>query len=217
MKSLEQHLREEHSPIFADGSTGAYCMIRGWIKEGEIPETLLDRKPELLQQLTTDYVGAGAQIVLTPTFSATERLLGLQFPDREITDTAVASLNERAANLTRDAARRVNPDTYVVGSIGQLGDFLEPYGGFTEEVVKGLIRAQVTGLRAGEVDGIVIETQWDPTLAGLMVKAARDVYNGPVGVTASFERYDEVQDQWWTQWGKAPAEFMRMAYELQLP
>lgn len=195
MIPLERRLQQGPYPLWADGATGTEFQIRKLIKPGEPPESLLLTNEPAVIALAREYVTAGAEVILTNTFGATLRRLGLQL-DSIKTPEDVTRFNTKAARLAREAAGN---NSYVVGSIGPLGELVEPYGTISYEEAVSFFRDQVKGLIAGEVDGIVCETAWDIKLRGngkqgeveAAIEAIRQEDPGgriPFGVTMSFDR-----------------------------
>jgi 5-methyltetrahydrofolate--homocysteine methyltransferase len=126
-------------------------------------------RPDIVSEICTSYIGAGADVLATNTFNAnaiSQGDYGLQDRAREI--------NLAAAKITRDcadAAMASDPSRprFVVGALGPTNKTLsvspnvnDPgYRAVTFDEVKDIYREQVDGLLDGGVDFILIETVFD--------------------------------------------------------
>src|SRR3954447_15204456 len=107
--------------IIYDGAMGTQIQERNlsvkedyWDNEG-CSEILVLSRPDVVRDIHTDYFKAGADIVETNTFGATDIVLGeydLQAKTREINRVAVQLAKEAAAAFTDGKPR------FVAGSIG---------------------------------------------------------------------------------------------------
>src|SRR5512136_3065795 len=86
--------------LVADGATGTNLQGVG-LKPGSAPEEWVFDQPDQILSLQQAFVDAGSDIVLTCTFGGTRiRMKESRYADR------VVELNQRAADLAREAARR---------------------------------------------------------------------------------------------------------------
>src|SRR5690606_9548137 len=107
-------------------------------------------QPELVLEVHTAYVKAGAELLETNSYGANRaklRQYGLEERVREI--------NARAAELARQAARG---QALVGGAMGPLGIRIEPYGPTSAEEARAMFREQAEGLLEGGVEFFVLET-----------------------------------------------------------
>jgi S-methylmethionine-dependent homocysteine/selenocysteine methylase len=108
--------------LLLDGATGTELQRRG-VDTG-LPlwsARALLQAPEVLHAIHADYVAAGADILTTNTFRTHRRTLaraGLGERTRELTQLAV--------KIARDAARQVDRQVFVAGSIAPLEDCYSP-------------------------------------------------------------------------------------------
>jgi 5-methyltetrahydrofolate--homocysteine methyltransferase len=132
-------------------------------------EALCLTRPEIIEKIHRDYLDAGADIIETNTFNATE-ISQADFGLQEY----VSEINRVAAQVARKAVEHVmtrNPEKkrYVAGSIGPLNrtlsisrDVHDPgRRDVTWVQVKEAYRAQVAALIEGGVDLLLVETTFD--------------------------------------------------------
>ena len=154
-------------------------------------ELLLLTKPEVIEEIHTQYLQAGADIVETNTFSGTT--IGLhdflfqeeppngrkdpEFFQRVVDDPVLRSLahemNVAAAQIARRAADRIGNETgqrrFVAGSFGPMPvtaslspDVNDPsFRAVTFEQIRQSYMDQVLGLLEGGVDVLLVETVFD--------------------------------------------------------
>jgi 5-methyltetrahydrofolate--homocysteine methyltransferase len=126
-------------------------------------------RPEIVSEICTAYLEAGADIVATNTFNANAISLadyGIAAMAREI-NMAAASLTRRCADAA--TARDPAKPRFVVGALGPTNKTLSVspdvnnpgYRAVSFDEVKGIYREQVDGLLDGGVDFILIETVFD--------------------------------------------------------
>jgi len=139
-------------------------------------ENLVLTRPELVEQMHSDYFAAGADIAETNTFGSTPLVLaeyGLEAKTHEI--------NVRAAQLARAAAEKFSTKDrlrWVAGSMGPTTKAISVTGGITfEELVKHF-EAQAAGLIEGGVDYLLVETSQD----------TRNIKAAIFGIQNAFER-----------------------------
>jgi 5-methyltetrahydrofolate--homocysteine methyltransferase len=165
--------------LIGDGATGSFLMEHG-LKPGECPESLNLSKPEILSDVASRYVEAGAEIVETNTFGGSAlKLAAYGLGDR------TGEINRRAVEAVREA---VDGRAYVSGSCGPCGQMLEPYGEATPDEVRDSFRRQIDALAAAGIDLLCIETMIDLSEAKLAIEAARSISADlPVVATMTFD------------------------------
>lgn len=180
MTDLITALREGSVRV-GDGAMGTSLQELG-LDDGGAPELWNVERPELVRSVYEGYVTAGAQLITTNTFGGSKPRLAMHgLEDR------VVELNTAAAALARSVADE-HPGVYVLGDIGPSGDLMEPMGTLTAEEAESLFAEQITGLVAGGVDGIIIETMSDLAEVECAIRAARSVApNLPVFASLSFD------------------------------
>jgi 5-methyltetrahydrofolate--homocysteine methyltransferase len=169
-------------------------------------ELLLLTKPEIIEEIHTQYLEAGADIIETNTFSGTT--IGLhdflfagepqggrknqQFFQRVVDDANLRALvhemNLAAAKIARDAAERVANQTgtrrFVAGSMGPLPvtasmspDVNDPaFRAVTFDQLKQTYLDQAKALIEGDVDLLLVETIFDTLNAKAALFAIAEVF-----------------------------------------
>jgi 5-methyltetrahydrofolate--homocysteine methyltransferase len=152
--SSKSFLSELHQGniLIADGATGTNLQSRG-LPPGVPPDEWVFDNPQAIQQLHSDFVAAGSDIILTCTFGATSlRLRGSKYEGQAV------ELNKRAAELARAAAEEAN--VLVGGSLGPVGGLIKPFGPLSPEEIFDAYAEQARALTEAGVDLLVIETQF---------------------------------------------------------
>ena len=166
--------------VLLDGGMGTE-LIKNGFSQGECPEKWNIEKPDVIKSIHQSYFEAGSDVVLTNSFGGSQ----LKLSSYEL-DEQCYELNRQAGLL----AQAVKPDgKFVAGSIGPTGKFLWPQGDYTESEFEDAYGVQAKGLADGQVDFILIETQYDIKEALCALKAARKNASCPVFVTMTFEKY----------------------------
>ena len=102
--------------LVADGATGTNLQQRG-LGRGVSSERWVLDNPDQIVCLHTDFIEAGADLILTSTFGATSIRL-----EQSGLAARTAEVNRKAVNLARQAAESTG--TLVAGSIGPSGHLL---------------------------------------------------------------------------------------------
>ncbi len=170
----------EKKTVVLDGGMGTELMKHGF-SQGECPEKWNIDKPDVIKSIHQNYFEAGSDVVLTNSFGGSKLKL------------TSYGLEEQCYELNRQAgllANAVKPDgKFVAGSMGPTGKFLWPQGDYTEGEFEDAYGVQAKGLSDGEVDFILIETQYDLKEALCALKAARNKTSCPIFLTMTFETY----------------------------
>jgi len=165
--------------LLADGAIGSLLMARG-LARGAAPESLNLSQPEILEEIASRYLEAGAEIIQTNTFGASP----LKLANYGLADQA-AAINESAVRAVR---RVVGKRACVSASCGPSGKILQPYGDTKAENVFESFQQQMRALIHAGADIICVETMSDINEAQLAIQAARSVSPSiPVMATMTFE------------------------------
>ena len=148
-KGLLQAVQERI--LLCDGAMGTMLEQAGLAPGASGGAWNLDR-PEVVLDIHRKYVEAGADCLLTNTFSSCRLMLE---PRGE--SDRVVEIHSAAVRLAREAFG--DRQGFVIGDIGPFGGMMEPYGDYTEEKVRSAIREQVDMLVEAGIDAIVFETQ----------------------------------------------------------
>jgi 5-methyltetrahydrofolate--homocysteine methyltransferase len=165
--------------VVGDGAWGTLLMERG-LEPGRCPETFNLERPELLTEIGSLYLEAGAEILTTNTFGASPLKLepyGLDSRAEAINRAAVEALRAIAAGRA-----------WISASVGPTGAILKPYGDADEDAVYGSFQRQIEALAEAGADLLCVETMIDLREASLAVQAARNVAPElPVMATMTFD------------------------------
>jgi methionine synthase I (cobalamin-dependent)/5,10-methylenetetrahydrofolate reductase len=154
-----------------DGAMGTMLYAKG-VYINRCYDELNLSNPDLVREIHSEYIRAGADIIETNTFGATAHKLqqyGLEGNLREI--------NSLAAKLAREAA---GDRAYVAGAIGPLGLRIEPYGPTSFEEAKEMFKDQASALLEGNLDLFVLETFSDVSEIRQAIRAIRELCDLPI-------------------------------------
>lgn len=198
--STRTHLRcllESPGVRVADGAMGTALQHMG-LPAGDPPELWNETRPEAVRSVHRSYAEAGSEILLTNSFGGNRIKLearGLQ--------GKCASLCRRAAELCRLEAE----DRVVLGSIGPTGLLLIPFGELKEEQAITAFAEQARSLAQGGVDGLILETFYDPRELELALRASLEHTDLQVGCCMTFDARGR------TVMGTSVAEFVSRVSE----
>lgn len=165
MRSFREVL-ENREPVLFDGAMGTVLYNKGLFINRCFEEINLSNQ-DLLKEVYTEYLHAGAQVLTTNTFGANFfKLTGHNLQDRTI------EINRTSASLAMSVA---DGQAWVAGSVGPLGVRIEPWGPTSFDEARAAFREQVQGLIDGGVDMICLETFSDISEIQQAVLAVRDV------------------------------------------
>lgn len=162
--------------LVCDGAMGTMLMASG--VECRCPEELNLISPETVRRVHAAYLAAGAGVLETNSFGGNRPKLA-----KAGASVSVLEINRAAARIARDA---VGDSAFVAGSIGPLGEFLEPLGELTKEEAVAIFREQAEGLAEGGADFFVVETMYDLGEATAAVEGAAAT-GLPVAATMTFD------------------------------
>jgi methionine synthase I (cobalamin-dependent)/5,10-methylenetetrahydrofolate reductase len=154
-----------------DGAMGTMLYAKG-IYINRCYDELNLSNPDLVREVHTEYIRAGADIIETNTFGASAHKLqqyGLE--------GSMAEINTLAAKIAREAA---GDRVYVAGAIGPLGLRIEPYGPTSFEEAKELFKNQALALLEGGVDLFILETFSDVSEIRESIRAIRELCDLPI-------------------------------------
>ncbi|MBO9129651.1 methionine synthase [Bacillus sp. 165] len=161
MKGIEAALQER--VLILDGAMGTmiqredltFSDFGGEQYEG-CNEYLVKTRPDVILNIHKAYIEAGADIIETNTFGATNIVLsdyGLEHLDEE--------LNEIAAQIAKQAVADTGKEVYVAGAMGPTTKAISVTGGVTFEKLVEAYYRQARGLLRGGVDLLLVETSQD--------------------------------------------------------
>lgn len=170
MEPFKDLLESDRIHVF-DGAMGTMLYAKG-VYINRCYDELNLSNPELVRDVHSEYIRAGADIIETNTFGATAFKLqqyGLEGNLHEI--------NAIAARVAREAA---NERAYVAGAIGPLGLRIEPYGPTSFDEAKEMFKAQAIALLEGGVDLFCLETFSDVSEIRQAISAIRELCDLPI-------------------------------------
>jgi 5-methyltetrahydrofolate--homocysteine methyltransferase len=169
---------EKGSVLLADGAWGTEFFKRG-LMQGSPPDEWNLVHPEIVREITREYLEAGADIVLTNSFGANRfRLEPHGLSDR------VREINSAAAALAREV---VGGSALVAGDIGPSARFIA-LGEVTAEELYGVFAEQAEALGKAGVDWIVVESMTDMEEMAVAVRAAVETTGLPVVASMTYNR-----------------------------
>jgi methionine synthase / methylenetetrahydrofolate reductase(NADPH) len=146
--------RLQSSPALCDGAMGTLLYEHGVFINRCYDELNLSQ-PDLIRNIHSDYLAAGAEIIETNTFGANS----FRLARHGIADKA-HDINVAGARLAKEAvvSSKRAADALVAGSMGPIGVRMEPLGKTSREEVRDAFRAQAASLANGGVDLFMLET-----------------------------------------------------------
>ncbi len=173
-------LASEVAPIVVDGGMGTLLQDNGLLDGGAGELWNVDR-PDAIRSAHQAYAEAGARILTTNTFGGTRPRL-----DMHGLGERVHELNAAAARIARSVADEHG--ALVAGDLGPTGELMAPLGTMDAAEAQAIFEEQLTGLRDGGIDVVLIETMSDLAEAQAAVAAARAVVPElPIIATMSFD------------------------------
>jgi len=166
MNRLARYFRGAIKPVMLlDGATGTELMKMGLLP-GECSEFWNVNYPDTMRNIARIYFDSGSDAVLTNTFGANKFRL-----KKNGLEVSVYDLNKAGAQNARSVCPK---GKFVIGNIGPLGEFLQPYGNLSEKNATCAYAEQVKGLIDGGVDGFSLETFADLNEMKRAIRAIKD-------------------------------------------
>lgn len=195
-------------PLLSDGAMGTMLHARGAGFEQCFDELNLT-DPDLIADIHSAYVKAGADILQTNTFGANRFKLA-----RHGLEDQVARINQSGVELARRAIASASNDrtVLVAGDIGPLGVRIAPYGRVQPEEAHKAFSEQIDALVGAGANLVMIETISDlyeivaAIQAAIEVRSARKI-TLPICASMTFTRDDR------TLLGDDPARVARRLAE----
>jgi homocysteine S-methyltransferase len=173
-KDFRERLRD--GPIVCDGAMGTVLDLHGFTSIPHEMENL--RNPGVVEKIHREYIGAGAEIIETNTFSANRlRLSQFHLEDR------TREINKAGVEIARRAA---GAGVYVAGSVGPTGMLLEPIGKIRLSQARDAFREQIETLLEAGVDLIMLETFVSVQELDEALQAARALTTLPIVAQKAF-------------------------------
>lgn len=154
-----------------DGAMGTEIYARGFFINTCYDHLNLTN-PQLIKEIHQAYLDAGADVIETNTFGANRIKLQKHGLEKEI-----QAINYQGAEIARQTA---GENIYVAGSIGPLGERLEPWGVLSEQEAREIYQEQAKPLINGGVDILSLETFSDLHLIQQAILGIKEKFDIPV-------------------------------------
>ena len=168
--------------LTADGDMGSLLMAQAKdLIQGKCPEFINLSRSDILEEVASLYMEAGADIVQTNTFGGSP----LKLSDYSL-DDKTEEINKVAVQAVKKV---VEGKAYVSASCGPTGKMLKPHGNMEpDEIYENFIRQLKVVIEAG-ADIVCVETMTDIQEATLAIKAAKVISPSiPVMATMTFDK-----------------------------
>lgn len=153
-------------PLILDGATGTELTKRG-MPQGACTERFVLEHPDVITGLQQEYIAAGSDAVLAPTFGANRPTLERHgYKPEEVSQTCRDLFGITKAH----AAGKL-----IAGDMSPTGYLMQPFGDTAPETVYNIYREQAATLLECGVDFFFIETMIAAAEARLAVRAVRDL------------------------------------------
>ena len=139
--------------VLLDGAMGTYLEKKGY--KGITPEYGCIEVPELIEEIHTEYVKNGAEIILTNTFGANK----LRLSKKKLEDK-LEEINSKATEIAKRVKEKFK-HVKIAGDIGPTGELIYPYGNLEKEKAGEVFGEQGKILEKNGVDFLLLETFQD--------------------------------------------------------
>jgi len=164
-RAAEFRNRLQSKVIVADGAMGTMLYAKGIFINRCFDELNLSA-PQLVREIHSEYVRAGAEVLETNTFGGNRvRLSAFGFAEK------LQAIAEAGVRLAREAA---GDRAFVAGAMGPLGVQIEPLGAMSFAEARAIFREQAEALVHAGVDLIVLETFFELNELREAIFAARE-------------------------------------------
>lgn len=164
--------------LFFDGAMGTMLQASG-LKPGELPELWNFTHADIIKEVHTAYLEAGANIIKTNTFGANRlKFAGTDIKTAEVVAAGVKNAKEACANFEK---------AFVALDLGPTGKLLAPYGDLPFEEAVDIYGEIVRAGSASGADLVLIETMSDTYETKAAILAAKENCDLPVVVTMTFD------------------------------
>lgn len=164
--------------LIFDGAMGTMLQSKG-LEVGEIPELLNFTAPETIKAIHSEYLDAGADIILTNTFGAN------RFKAQKI-GRSVEEIILTAVEIAKNAVAG-RKDKFIALDVAPCGKVMAPTGDMTFDEAVDIYAEIVTAGEKAAVDYIHFETFTDLYELKAAIIAAKENTDLPIIATMSFE------------------------------
>lgn len=175
---LLEQLRQR--PLLCDGAMGTLLYARGIPYEQNF-DVLNLTHPELILNIHSEYMSAGAQIIETNTFGANRARLETHSLGKQVRE-----INLRGVKIAREAREIAGQSVFIAGAIGPSGRPLQAPDEQRLSELREIFREQVHALQDGGVDLLILETFSNLAELRQAVLAAKEATGLPIVAQMSF-------------------------------
>src|SRR5215469_3482892 len=167
-------------PLLCDGAMGSLLYARGITYEKCFDALNLSR-PELIANIHSEYISAGAEVIETNSFGANRaKLEAYNLGDQ------VREINLRAVRLAREAREISGRPVFVAGAVGPTGRPLQAPDEHRLVEVRAIFKEQIEALQDGGADLLILETFSSLAELRQAILAAKEVGGLPIVAQMSF-------------------------------
>src|SRR5690348_2642316 len=167
-------------PLLCDGAMGSLLYARGVTYE-QCFDALNLSQPELITNIHSEYISAGADVIETNSFGANRtKLEAYNLGDR------VREINFRAVRLAREAREISGLPIFIAGAIGPTGRPLQAPDEHRLVEVRSIFKEQIEALQEGGADILILETFSSLAELRQAILAAKEVGGLPIIAQMSF-------------------------------
>ncbi len=161
--------------VLCDGAMGTMLYARGVFINRCYDELNLSQ-PELVREIHTEYLQAGAEVIETNTFGGNRFRLGLHGLQDKVREINVAGVALARSSVNQILEKQAS-EAFVAASIGPLGVRLEPLGKVGLDEARAAFAEQIRALVEGGpgvgADLLIVETMTSLAEAEQVILAAR--------------------------------------------
>lgn len=173
--------------VFLDGATGSNLQKRG-MPAGVCPEDWILKNPQVLIELQSEFLQAGSDIILAPTFTANRIKLAEYGQENRI-----AEINKGLVALSKAAVKQYqiktgsNKKVYIAADLTMTGVQVEPIGTMPFEELVNVYKEQLSYILPEGVDLVIVETMISLQECRAALLAVKETCDLPVLISMSFE------------------------------
>lgn len=176
----------ESKIVLMDGATGSNLQKRG-MPTGVCPEEWILENKQILVDLQCEFLEAGSDIILAPTFTANRIKLeeyGLEHRIEEINQGLVSVSKQAVENFLNktDSKKKV----FIAGDLTMTGEQVQPVGKLSFEELVEVYKEQLQYIVLAGVDLIVVETMMSLQECRAAVLAVKESCDLPVIVSLTY-------------------------------
>lgn len=156
-------------PFILDGAIGSNLIASG-MEAGQEPADFVVKNPDVIKKLTLDYINAGAEAILTPTFGVNPH----KFGDRCV------ELNRTLVSLTKKTAKDSGKAVKIMSDISPTGLFMPPMGNASFDDIYNAFAVQIRIFEEESIDILSFMTMYSLAEARIALLACREISKKPV-------------------------------------